>query len=91
MTSARNDHRAEITDLSEQLDQVLARVARGGEVSLVEDGTAIARVVPPRGATRLERLIEEGLVTPARSTRRWRPKRRIAGGGASDLVIDDRR
>ena len=80
-----------VRDLRNHLSRYLARVRSGDEVVVTDRGRAIARVVPVGAERVLDRLIAEGIVTPAR-----RPKRRAAKpintkGTVSDLVGEQRR
>ena len=80
-----------IRELRNHLSRYLDRVRDGDEVVVTDRGRAIARVVPAGGERVLDRLIAEGVVTPAR-----RPKRRAARpigtkGTVSDLVGEQRR
>ena len=67
-------------------------VSAGGEVTVTNHGKAVARLVPLDGRRLLERLIAEGLVTPASSPgeRLGRPRVKCAGS-VSDLVAEQRR
>jgi hypothetical protein len=48
--------------------------------------------VPVEGGRKLDRLIAEGVVTPAAKRARTRPARRVrAQGAVSDLVAEQRR
>jgi prevent-host-death family protein len=80
-----------IRELRNHLSRYLDRVRDGDEVVVTHRGRAIARLVPAGGERVLDRLIAEGVVTPAR-----RPKRRAARpidtkGTVSDLVGEQRR
>jgi prevent-host-death family protein len=80
-----------VRELRNHLSRYLARVRSGDEVVVTDRGRAIARVVPIGAERVLDRLIAEGIVTPARQ-----PKRRAATpintkGTVSDLVGDQRR
>jgi prevent-host-death family protein len=80
-----------IRELRNHLSRYLDRVRDGDEVVVTDRGRAIARVVPAGGERVLDRLIAEGIVTPARQ-----PKRRAARpintkGTVSDLVGEQRR
>lgn len=80
-----------VKELRDHLSRYLDRVREGDEVVVTDRGRAIARVVPVGGERALDRLIAEGVVTPAR-----RPKRRAARpietkGTVSDLVGEQRR
>ena len=80
-----------VRELRNNLSRYLDRVRDGEEVVVTERGRAIARVLPVGAERALDRLINEGVVTPAR-----RPKRRAAPpmvtkGPVSDLVADQRR
>jgi prevent-host-death family protein len=80
-----------VRELRDHLSRYLNRVREGDEVVITDRGRAIARVVPVGSERVLDRLIAEGIVTPAR-----RPKRRAGTpiqtkGTVSDLVADQRR
>ena len=80
-----------VRELRNHLSRYLDRVRDGDEVVVTDRGRAIARVVPVSGERILDRLIAQGIVTPAR-----RPKRRAAKpvkgeGTVSDLVGEQRR
>ena len=60
------------------LSQYLQRVQDGDVFVVTDRGRAIARVVPINGDDVMERLIAEGLVTPASS-----PKRLASAGSQS--------
>ena len=80
-----------VRELRNHLSRYLDRVRDGEEVVVTDRGRAIARVLPVGAERTLDRLIAEGVVTPARQ-----PKRRVAkpmktAGTVSDLVADQRR
>ena len=80
-----------IRDLRNNLSRYLDRVRDGDEVVVTDRGRAIARVVPVGSERVLDRLIAEGIVTPARQSKQ-RPSEPIkTKGGVSDLVADQRR
>ncbi|MDQ6945772.1 MAG: type II toxin-antitoxin system prevent-host-death family antitoxin [Actinomycetota bacterium] len=81
-----------IRELRNHLSDYLERVSEGNEVVVTDRGTAIARIVPIAGGRALDRLIAEGLVTPAPSLNRTGPILRVhAEGTVSDLVAEQRR
>lgn len=81
-----------IRDLRNNLSRHLDRVRDGDELVVTDRGVAVARIVPVDGVRTLDRLIADGVVTPAAGTRRVRPAERIRSGGTvSDLVPDQRR
>ncbi len=80
-----------VRELRNSLSRYLERVREGEELVVTDRGSAVARVLPIGGERVLDRLIAEGVVTPAP-----RPKRRagapIKGTGiVSDLIADQRR
>lgn len=80
-----------VRELRDNLSRYLDRVRAGEELVVTDRGRAIARVSPVGAERVLDRLIAEGVVTPAR-----RPKGRAgrpikAEGSVSDLVADQRR
>jgi antitoxin (DNA-binding transcriptional repressor) of toxin-antitoxin stability system len=56
--------RVTVSELRDDLDGVLARVACGERVTLVDGDRAVADLGPAAGARTLERMISEGQVTP---------------------------
>jgi prevent-host-death family protein len=80
-----------VRDLRDNLSRHLDRVRRGEEIVVTDRGRAIARVLPMSSERALDRLIANGLVTPA-SRPKSRSTRRVKGTGTvSDLVADQRR
>ncbi|HMG44385.1 MAG TPA: type II toxin-antitoxin system prevent-host-death family antitoxin [Acidimicrobiales bacterium] len=81
-----------IRDLRDNLSRYIERVRGGDELVITDRGSAVARIVPVEGGRRLDRLVAEGLVTPAARRQRTRPARRVkARGTVSDLVAEQRR
>ncbi len=80
-----------IRELRDHLSRYLDRVQDGEEVVVTDRGRAIARVLPMNGERTIDRLIAQGLVTPARQRRRTRPKPLKTVGSVSDLVPEQRR
>jgi prevent-host-death family protein len=81
-----------IRELRDNLSRYLDLVRSGDELVITDRGSAVARVVPMVGGRPLDRLIAEGVVTPAAERSRKRPAARVrARGGVSDLVSDQRR
>ncbi len=80
-----------IRELRDHLSRYLDRVQDGEEVVVTDRGRAIARVLPMNGERTIDRLIANGLVTPARQPRRARPKPLKTAGPVSDLVAEQRR
>lgn len=83
---------AGVRELRDHLSRYLAVVREGNEVTVTDHGHAIARLVPLDRPRPLDRLIAEGLVTPATAPKRTRSGRGIrTNGTVSDLVADQRR
>lgn len=83
---------AGIRDLRDHLSRYLERVRSGEELTVTDRGRPIARLVPVEGPHTLDRLIAEGLVTPAATRHRHRPTTRVAvTGEVSGLVAEQRR
>lgn len=80
-----------IRQLRDHLSQYLDRVQDGEEVVVTDRGRAIARVLPMNGERTIDRLIADGLVTPATRPGRARPKPLKTAGTVSDLVAEQRR
>ena len=80
-----------IRELRDHLSRYLERVQSGEEVIVTDHGRAIARVLPMSGERTIDRLIAQGLVTPAKQTKRNRPRPLKTTGPVSDLVAEQRR
>jgi prevent-host-death family protein len=80
-----------VRDLRNNLSRYLDRVKAGEELVVTDRGAAIARVMPIEGERRLDALIADGLVTPARHSKRRRKPPVKGAGTVSDLVADQRR
>jgi prevent-host-death family protein len=81
-----------IRDLRDNLSRYVERVRTGEELVITDRGTAVARLVPLEGGRVLDRLVAEGVVTPAAERRRSRPATRTrARGSVSELVAEQRR
>ena len=80
-----------IRELRDHLSRYLERVQRGEEVVVTDHGRAIARVLPMSGERTIDRLIAQGLVTPAKQPKRKRPRPLRTAGPVSDLVAEQRR
>jgi prevent-host-death family protein len=80
-----------VKDLRDHLSRYLDAVRNGAEVTVTDHGKAVARITG-LGERKLDRLIAQGLVTPARTSKRpWTgPVVTKPAGTVSDLVIDDR-
>ena len=80
-----------VRELRDHLSRYLERVRDGDEVVVTDRGRAIARVVPVGAERVLDRLIAEGIVTPARQRKRQAAKPIRAKGTVSNLVGEQRR
>jgi prevent-host-death family protein len=80
-----------VRELRNHLRRYLHRVRDGDEVVVTDRGRAIARVVPVGAEWLLDRLIAEGVVTPARQPKRPAAKPIRTKGTVSDLVGEQRR
>lgn len=80
-----------IRELRNNLSRYLDRVRAGEELVITDRGAAMARVVPMPGGRILDRLVAEGVITPADEPRRLHLRRVAARGTVSDLVVDQRR
>ena len=80
-----------VRELRDHLSRYLDRVRDGDELIVTDRGHAIARVVPVGSERMLDRLIAEGIVTPAREKRNRAPKPIKAKSTVSDLVGEQRR
>jgi len=81
-----------IRELRADLSRWLRRVREGEEVLVTERGSPVARIVPVTGNRKLDELIAQGRVTPAK--RPWKgplPPPIKTAGPVSDLVRAERR
>jgi prevent-host-death family protein len=86
-----SSHNVGIRELRDSLSRHLAEVRDGRTITVTDHGRAIARIVPAERLTRLEQLIAEGRVQPARHRKRAAPPPAPADGTVSDLVAEQRR
>lgn len=75
-----------VRDLRNALSRHLARVREGETITVTEHGKPIAKIVPIKELSVLERLIAEGRVTPAKHPKGPLPPPIKANGTVSDLV-----
>jgi prevent-host-death family protein len=80
-----------VRELRNNLSRYLDRVRDGEEVIVTERGRAVARMLPVGTERVLDRLIAEGVVTPARQPNRRAGRPIRSKGTVSDLVGDQRR
>ena len=81
-----------IRELRAGLSRYVERVKCGEEIVVTERGKPVARLVPMNGERKIDRLIREGTLIPARRPKGRRPNPVDAGGATlSDIVIDQRR
>ncbi len=80
-----------VRELRNNLSRYLDRVRAGEHVVVTERGQAIARVLPIGGPRALDRLIADGVVTPARQPKQPAGKPIKTEGTVSDLVAEQRR
>jgi prevent-host-death family protein len=80
-----------IRELRADLSRYVKRVRTGDEIVVTDRGKPVARLAPLKGERTIDRLIREGLVTPA--PRPWRGRtlpEPIDAGPLSDLVVEGR-
>ena len=80
-----------VRELRNNLSRYLDRVRKGEEVVVTDRGRAVARVLPIGAERVLDRLIAEGVVTPATQRKRHAGLPIKTTGTASDLIADQRR
>ena len=79
-----------IRELRASLSRYVDQVKAGEEIVVTEHGKPVARLVPLKGERKIDRLIREGVVIPARSRTNWLPEPIQAKGALSDIVIEQR-
>lgn len=79
----------DIRELRDGLSKHLALVKQGETITITEHGRPIARIVPA-GPSKVDELIAQGLVTPARKPKGpLPPALKLANGATvSDLVAE---
>jgi len=78
-----------IRELRAGLSRYVEQVKQGEEIVVTDHGKPVARLVPMNGERKIDRLIREGVVIPARSRTGWRPERLIpVEGSVSEIVIE---
>ncbi len=80
-----------VRELRNNLSRYLERVREGEEVLVTDRGSAVARVLPIDAERVLDRLIAEGVVTPAPQQKRRAGAPITGTGTVSDLIDDQRR
>ncbi len=80
-----------VRELRDGLSRHLASVREGHTITVTDHGRPVARIVPVGAPTKLEQLIAEGHVQPARRGRRPLPAPVRASGTVSDLIDEQRR
>lgn len=82
-----------IRELRDQLRRWLSVVEKGEEVTITERGRPIARLVGAKAPTPYDKLVADGVITPAKRPRSRDVKhRRVRPEGTiSDLVREQRR
>ncbi|CAN5829359.1 hypothetical protein BH24ACT5_BH24ACT5_26390 [soil metagenome] len=83
---------AGVRELRDHLSRYLSVVREGYEVTVTDHGKAVARLVPLDQPRVIDRLVSEGLISPAPQAKRRRAAPRVtASGTVSDLVAEQRR
>ncbi|CAN5424118.1 hypothetical protein BH23ACT6_BH23ACT6_09610 [soil metagenome] len=83
---------AGVRELRDHLSQYLAAVSGGAEVTVTDHGKAVARLIGLDAPSTFDRLVTEGVISPAARPKRDRDIPTISPDGTvSDLVSDQRR
>lgn len=80
-----------VRELRDGLSRHLASVREGHIITVTDHGRPVARIIPVGVPTRLEQLILEGKVTPARPHVSALPEPITTAGPVSDLIAEQRR
>jgi prevent-host-death family protein len=80
-----------VRELPGNLSRYLDRVQAGEEVVVTDRGPALARMLPLRGERTIDRLVAQGLVPPAKQSKRPTTRPIKTTGPVSDLVGRHRR
>jgi prevent-host-death family protein len=82
---------AGVRELRDHLSRFLAVVKGGQEITVTDHGKAVARLIPLEEPRVLDRLIEEGRVTPSRVSKRPRTGRRVRSNEPVSTLVDEQR
>ena len=80
-----------VRDLRDHLSRHLTKVREGHTITVTDHGRPVARIVPVGAPTKLEQMIAEGKVTPAKRRKSSRPAPIATAGTVSDLIEQQRR
>jgi prevent-host-death family protein len=80
-----------IREFRDGLSRHLDEVREGRTITITDHGKPVAQLVPIQTQTVLQRLIEEGKVTPGRRRKRRTPTPIKTAGTVSDLIDEQRR
>lgn len=80
-----------VRQLRDQLSRYLNSVRDGTELTVTDHGRAIARLVPIDQPRLLDRLIEQGVVTPSKTKNRKLPEKRVRSSQPVTPFVDDQR
>lgn len=80
-----------IRELRDNLSKHLAEVRTGHTVTITDHGRPIARIVPVDVPSKLEQMIADGRVRPARRKKGPAPTPAPTAGIVSDLIAEQRR
>lgn len=81
-----------VRELKNHLSHYLSVVASGEEVVVTDRRTAVAKIVPLSAHRTIDRLVKDGVVTPAAAPKRpMSPSSLRAAGSVSALVAEQRR
>lgn len=83
---------AGIRELRNHLSKYLAAVRAGEEIVVTDHGKACARLIPLEQPRAIDRLMADGVVTPAASAKQRLIAATVTGtASVSDLVTEQRR
>jgi len=80
-----------VRELRDGPSRHLATVREGHTITVTDHGRPVARIIPVGVPTKLEQLIADGKVTPAKRRKGVRPAPIKTAGMVSDLVDKQRR
>lgn len=82
-----------VRELRDHFSEYVGRASAGAEVVITEHGRPIARLVPLAGRSRLDELIDAGIVTPAAEPGiriDWNSLPAARGRSLANLLIEER-
>jgi prevent-host-death family protein len=80
-----------IRELRANLSRYVEEVRTGKEITVTTHGKPVARLIPVQGERKIDRLIREGVVRPARKPKGPLPEPiKVPGLSLSEIILEQR-